>query len=75
MLVQNISYFFSHFKNAVGALLVYDITKENTFKSWIKWIEFLKNLANPNLIIVLIGNKQDQVIENPESRQISEVEA
>lgn len=68
MISQYISYFFSHFRKALGALLVYDITKESTFKSLIKWIEDLRSKENSDLVIVLIGNKQDLVIENPENR-------
>lgn len=32
----------SHFRKAVGALLVFDITKELTFENLLKWIEEIK---------------------------------
>jgi GTPase SAR1 family protein len=34
--------FYSHFKGAGGAIVVYDITKEKTFENLHKWIEDLK---------------------------------
>jgi hypothetical protein len=32
----------SHYRRAVGALLVYDVTKEKTFESVAKWMDDLK---------------------------------
>jgi len=34
--------FYSHYRRALGALLVYDITKEETFLSLKSWLENLK---------------------------------
>lgn len=50
----------AYYRGAVGALLVYDITKEPTFES-VKtmWLEELKSNADDNIIIMLVGNKKD----------------
>lgn len=50
---------FSHFKRAVGALLIYDITKEQSFKNIDKWYQDLKMEAGNDIVIMLVGNKRD----------------
>jgi len=49
----------SHYRRAVGALLVYDITKQATFQNCIKWMEELRQNAEPDIVIMLVGNKVD----------------
>ena len=46
-------------KNANGILLLYDITKKQTFNSINKWIQSIKEDANEKVSIVLVGNKCD----------------
>lgn len=43
----------------MGALLVYDITRRNTFENLDKWVKELKNFAEEGIVTVLIGNKSD----------------
>ena len=49
----------SHYRKALGALVVYDITKEKTFHNVKKWIEGIRDHASPNVVIVMVGNKTD----------------
>ncbi|AYV82032.1 MAG: hypothetical protein Homavirus3_10 [Homavirus sp.] len=49
----------AYFRGAVGALLIYDISKGTTFKSVTKWITELKENAASNIVIMLVGNKTD----------------
>ena len=49
----------AYFKGAIGALLVYDITKPSSFKGLEKWIEKLQEHADPNITTLLVGNKCD----------------
>lgn len=42
-----------------GALLVYDITRRDTFNHLTRWLEEAKQNSNPNMVIMLIGNKSD----------------
>ena len=50
---------YRHYRKAQGALVVYDITKENTFKNVKRWIEGIREHASENVVIYIIGNKSD----------------
>lgn len=58
----------AHYRKALGALIVYDITKRQTFEHVQFWLESLLNQAEQNLCIMLVGNKLDIVQENPSKR-------
>ncbi|KAJ6717175.1 RAS-RELATED PROTEIN RABB1C-LIKE [Salix koriyanagi] len=49
----------SYYRGAAGALLVYDITRRETFNHLASWLEDARQHANPNMSIMLIGNKCD----------------
>lgn len=49
----------SYFRGASGALLVFDITRRNTFNSATSWLHDLRQIAEENLVIILVGNKSD----------------
>ncbi|KAH0602322.1 uncharacterized protein H6S33_011236 [Morchella sextelata] len=49
----------SYFRGATGALLVYDITRRDTFTHVQGWLEELRGAAEPNISIILVGNKSD----------------
>ncbi|XP_057947886.1 ras-related protein RABB1b isoform X2 [Malania oleifera] len=49
----------SYYRGAAGALLVYDITRRETFNHLASWLEDARQHANPNMTIMLIGNKCD----------------
>ena len=51
----------AHYKRAVGALLVYDITNRESFEQLDTWIENLTSRAERDIQIILIGNKVDKV--------------
>ena len=57
----------AYYKGAKGAILVYDITRKATFENIDKWIPDLKTNGDKDIIIMLIGNKND--LEN--ERQVS----
>ncbi|XP_038705185.1 ras-related protein RABB1b-like [Tripterygium wilfordii] len=48
-----------YYRSAAGALLVYDITRRETFNHLASWLEEARQNANPNMTITLIGNKCD----------------
>lgn len=50
----------AYYRGAVGALLVYDITKKATFEN-IKeiWLEELRQNADETIVVALVGNKKD----------------
>lgn len=49
----------SYYRGAAGALLVYDITRRETFNHLASWLEDARQHANPSMTIMLIGNKSD----------------
>ncbi|KAG5561021.1 hypothetical protein RHGRI_004146 [Rhododendron griersonianum] len=49
----------SYYRGAAGALLVYDITRRETFNHLASWLEDARQHANANMSIMLIGNKCD----------------
>jgi len=49
----------AYYRGAVGALLVYDIAKNVTFKNVERWLTELRENAAPNIAIMLVGNKSD----------------
>ena len=49
-----------YYRDAVGAIIVYDITSTESFQKVKKWVEELRNHANKkNITIVIVGNKSD----------------
>ncbi|PRP80200.1 rab11A, RAB family GTPase [Planoprotostelium fungivorum] len=49
----------AYYRAAVGALLVYDIAKHSTFKNVERWLSELRENADRNIVIMLVGNKSD----------------
>jgi len=50
-----------YFKGAVGALLVFDLTSNESFENVQDWLKLIRDKADPNVVIILIGNKSDLV--------------
>ncbi|XP_028933810.1 ras-related protein Rab-2B isoform X1 [Ornithorhynchus anatinus] len=49
----------SYYRGAAGALLVYDITRRETFIHLTSWLEDARQHSSSNMVIMLIGNKSD----------------
>ncbi|KAF7258049.1 hypothetical protein EG68_04449 [Paragonimus skrjabini miyazakii] len=49
----------SYYRGAAGALLVYDITRRETFTHLASWLEDARQHSSSNMVIMLIGNKSD----------------
>ncbi|KDQ18553.1 hypothetical protein BOTBODRAFT_28943 [Botryobasidium botryosum FD-172 SS1] len=49
----------AYYRGAVGALLVYDIAKQATYASVTRWLKELRDHADSNIVITLVGNKSD----------------
>lgn len=60
----------AHYRRAVGALLVYDITKKQTFLNAAKWLEDVRQFSEPDIVVMLVGNKYDLVDRNPSAREV-----
>ncbi|VDL91551.1 unnamed protein product [Schistocephalus solidus] len=49
----------SYYRDAVGTLLVYDITNHQSFDAVHQWLSDARQLASPNVVLILVGNKKD----------------
>lgn len=73
----------SYFRGASGALLVFDITRRNTFASVTAWLNDLRQIAEDDIVVVLVGNKSDLASAStvsgdetaPNRRQVTRQEA
>jgi small GTP-binding protein len=59
LLVVRSSQFAAYYRGAVGALLVYDIAKHITYENVERWLRELRDHADQNIVIMLVGNKSD----------------
>ena len=64
-----------HYRKALGALLVYDITRHSSFENCVKWLSELKNNTDKNCVVCLVGNKLDLVENNKNLRNVQKSEA
>ncbi|KAM3139288.1 hypothetical protein pb186bvf_008508 [Paramecium bursaria] len=60
----------SYYRGSIGALLVYDISRRESFQNAISWINEIRNYGNEKMVICLVGNKLDL----EDNRQVSEEE-
>ena len=49
----------SYFKGSHGIFVIYDITNRDSFKNLESWLSEIEKHANPNVLKILIGNKND----------------
>ncbi|CAH8386422.1 unnamed protein product [Eruca vesicaria subsp. sativa] len=50
----------AYYRGAVGAFLVYDITKRYSFDNALRWLRELRDHADSNIVIMMAGNKSDR---------------
>jgi Ras-related protein Rab-21 len=60
-----------YYRDADGALLVYDITDSESFNKVRKWVKELRKIVGSDIIIAIAGNK----IDMEKSRSVKESEA
>ncbi|CAL8070926.1 unnamed protein product [Calicophoron daubneyi] len=49
----------SYYHDAVGALLVYDVTNRDSFNALSQWLNDARTLGSPEIVVILVGNKKD----------------
>lgn len=49
----------SYYRGATGALLVYDVSRRDTFDHLATWLHDARENSNTNMTIMLVGNKTD----------------
>eukprot|EP01042_Synura_sphagnicola_P007893 gene7893-10103_t len=48
-----------YYRGAAAAIVVYDITKKDSFAGAKSWVKELQRRGDPNVVIALAGNKAD----------------
>ena len=63
----------------MGALLVYDISKHQTYENVQRWLKELRDHADANIVIMLVGNKSDlrhlRAVPTEEAKQFASIHA
>lgn len=49
----------AYYRGAVGALVVYDISRRQTFENISRWLDELHTYSDMSVVTVLVGNKSD----------------
>nr|GLL16505.1 ras-related protein RABA1f [Ipomoea trifida] len=67
----------TYYRGAVGALLVYDVTRHVTFENVERWLVELRDLTD-NIVVMLVGNKVDlhqlRVVSTEDAKAFAEKE-
>ncbi|XP_061708100.1 ras-related protein Rab-5B-like [Cydia pomonella] len=64
-----------YYRGAQAAIVVYDITNQDSFRRARNWVKELKQQAAPSIVIALAGNKSDLVANNSHLRMVEVEEA
>lgn len=62
-----------YYRGAAAAIVVYDITKKDSFNGAKSWVKELQRRGDPNVVIALAGNKAD--MEGKRKVQTEEAQA
>ena len=66
----------NYYKGADGIILIYDITKQETFNNVRNWITSIKEEAPAKVVLVLVGNKVDdeknRAVQQSEGEKIAD---
>jgi len=62
----------SYYRAAAGAILVYDITRRETFNHLTRWLDEARQNGNPQMSFILVGNKCDMENERAVSYEEGE---
>jgi len=60
-----------YYRDAQGALLVYDITDRDSFSKVQHWVKELRKIVGPDIVLLIVGNKADL----EKDRQVSDDDA
>ncbi|KAF4676863.1 Ras- protein Rab-11A [Perkinsus chesapeaki] len=66
----------AYYRGAVGALLVYDISKRSSFENAERWLKELREHADSDIVVMLVGNKSDlshlRAVDTDEAKKFCE---
>lgn len=60
----------AYYRGALGAMLVYDLTKSPSFENVPRWLRELKDHASKDIVLEIVGNKADLAAES-DNRQVT----
>lgn len=60
----------NYYQNADGIILLFDVSKKNTYKNITNWVEDIIKYGNSCVKVYLVGNKID-LLENPNDKHVS----
>ncbi|KAG8044662.1 hypothetical protein GUJ93_ZPchr0773g40575 [Zizania palustris] len=49
----------AYYRGALGAMVVYDVTRRITFENAERWLRELRDHTDANIVVMLVGNKAD----------------
>lgn len=61
-----------YYRSSNGAILVYDITDEDSFQKVKNWIKELKKMLGSDIVLVIVGNKIDLQKDRNVSQEMAE---
>jgi small GTP-binding protein len=61
-----------YYRGAAAAIVVYDITSQESFVRARSWVKELQRQGNPNIVIALAGNKADLELDGKRKVETSE---
>ncbi|KAJ1388659.1 Small GTPase superfamily [Sesbania bispinosa] len=68
----------SYYRGALGAMLVYDITRRTSFVNASKWLHELREFGGEEMVVILVANKSDlgqsREVEKEEGKGFAETE-
>ncbi|XP_019168933.1 PREDICTED: ras-related protein RABA1f-like [Ipomoea nil] len=69
----------AYYRGAVGALLVYDVTRQTTLENAARWLKELRDHTDSGIVIMLVGNKADlrhlRAVSVEEAKEFAEKES
>ncbi|KAG2618120.1 hypothetical protein PVAP13_3NG258189 [Panicum virgatum] len=69
----------AYYRGAVGALLVYDVTRRATFDNVSCWLRELRDHTDQSIVVMLIGNKSDLrhlvTVSTEDAKEFAEAES
>ena len=49
----------AYYRGSQGAMVVYDVSKRDSFEAVERWLAELKQSCDPNIVVMIVGNKAD----------------
>ena len=61
-----------HYRNAIGAIIIYDLTKPFTFTKCEEWLRDFREVAHEKAKAIIVGNKLDRIEQDPTFRRVDQ---